>query len=337
MSTSPTPSPSSTSSLSTPAIQIAPLQQVTFKASDFSDDESLTLFNQQFTNIINQINNLLGFNGPIKFPNHVDMAGNRLMNVGAAVEPTDAVSQAYGNTQYGAAALKPYFEAIGKQIFQTYRRLSDRNQREQYSSFLNQVLNTAPTANTSYIFFGVPSAGTVETTITSGLHQRVDGSAFPYTGRTDTLALPEIYTITSISRTSGIVTVTTSAATGIVPGDGFTISSVSDPTYDGTFVALTVAGTTITYYQGGPNSSSGGGALSVNGVYYYTISHGQSNLGLVSGFSADTWSNRREASYDGTTIIGVVVITNNGGDPVNSAAGNTPPQSGASAAIIRRL
>jgi hypothetical protein len=102
---------------------------------------------------------------------------------------------------------------------------------------------------------------------------------------------------------------------------------------------LTIVGTTITYIQGGPNTGtiSGSGHLSVGGVYYYTLSHGQSNLGLVGGFSSDTWSNRVQASFDQTTIIAVVVTNSAGGDTSNSAAGGTPPQQGSAVAVIRRL
>jgi len=174
--------------MSTPA-QISPLQQVTFKKSDF-DDESLSLFNQQMTNIVQQLNNLLGINGPVSFSNHIDMKGNRIVGLGPALTASDAVSQAFGNSQYGAAALKPLFEALGKQVFQSYRRLNDKQQREQSSSFLNQLQSTAPAANTSLITFGSPAGGTIPVTVSAGYFQRTDATQQPYLSRTDTLALP---------------------------------------------------------------------------------------------------------------------------------------------------
>jgi hypothetical protein len=322
--------------MSTPA-QISPLQAITFKKSDFTDDDSLSLFNQSYTNVVNQLNNLLGFNGPIPVNAHLNLQGNRILNVGAAVDPSDAVSQSFGNTQYGASALKPYFEALGKQVMQTYRRLSDKNQREQYSSFLNQILNTAPTANTSFVDFGAPGGGTISATVTAGYHQRVDSSVVPYTARTDTLTLPTAYSISSIALSGGIVTVVTSSPTGLVAGNGFSATGVTDTSFDGTFAASTVVGTTITYVQGGPNASSGGGNISVGGVYYYNLAYGQSALGLVGGFSSDTWSNRVQASQDGTTIIAVVVTNSSGGDGTNSAGGATPPVTGSAVAVVRRL
>ena len=313
-----------------------PFPNPILKKSDL-DDDNLTLLNQILANFSKGLNDATGINGPIKLANHIDLGGNRIQNVGAPESPTDAIPNSYANDTYGAKALAPAFNALGKQVMQTYRQLSNPNQREQYSSFLNKILNTAPTSNTSFVDFTPPSGGTITATVTAGLHQRVDGSVVPYAARTDTLTLPTAYTISSIGRSAGIVTVVTSVATGLTIGDGFTVTGVSDPSYDGTFVVLTIVGTTITYIQGGPTNTSSGGHLSVGGVYYYTLSHGQSNLGLVGGFSSDTWSNRVQASFDQTTIIAVVVTNSAGGDTSNSAAGGTPPQQGSAVAVIRRL
>jgi hypothetical protein len=313
-----------------------PFPNPILKKSDL-DDESLTLLNQVLANLTKGVNDLSGINGPINLSNHINLGGNRIQNVGAPESPTDAIPNNYASDTYGAKALAPAFNALGKQVMQTYRQLSNPDQREQYSSFLNKILNTAPTSNTSFVDFTPPSGGTITATVTSGLHQRVDGSVVPYAARTDTLTLPTAYTITAIARSAGIVTVTTSVATGLTVGDGFTVSGVADASYDGTFVILTIVGTTITYSQGGPSNTSSGGHLSVGGVYYYTLSHGQSQLGLVGGFSSDTWSNRVQASFDQTTIIAVVVTNSSGGDPLNSAGGGTPPQQGTAIVVIRRL
>ena len=323
--------------VSTPA-SIAPLQQVIFKSSDF-DDESLTLFNQQFSNVVNLLNGLAGFNGPIKFPNHVDMGGNRLMNVGAAESESDAVSQSFATQNYGAAALSPQIEALGKSVMQTYRRLSDQNQREKYSSFLNATGSTPPASNSSIVVFGPPSGGTVTATVTAGLLQRVDGSVSPYSSRTDTLTLPTSYSIASLTRSGNTVTAVTSLPTGILVGEGFTVTGASDPTFDGTFmVATIISSTSFTYYQGGVNASSSGGSLASGGVFYYTLRYGQTSLGLVSSLgSVDTTSERVGSSRDGTVIIAVVALTASGGDVLNSAAGASPQQAGSTVAILRRL
>jgi hypothetical protein len=317
--------------------QINPLQQITYKKSDF-DDESLTLLNQDMTNIRQALNNFLGFNGPTKFPAGIDMNGTRITNVGAAQHESDVVTQAFGNTKYGAAALAPSFEALGKKTLQTYRQLSNRDQRERYSSFLNQVLNTAPTSNTSNLTFGSVSGGTIPVTISSGFLQRVDGSSSPYAARTDTLSLPTSVVIVSLTRSGNIVTAVTATADGLSVDEGFSVQGAGDPSFDGAFSALTVTPpNTFTYFQGGSDASTTGGHLTVGGTYYYTISHGQSSLGLVAGVGADTWSERVAGSHDGTTIVAVISLNAGGINVVNSAAGSTAPVSGAAVPVIRRL
>ena len=239
------------------ASAIGPLQQIIFRKSDF-EDESLSLFNQQFSNIIHQLNNLLGVNGPVKFANHVDLGGNRLMNVGEPESPTDAVSQYFGNNNYGASAVQPQLEALGKSVMQSYRRLSDPNQRERFSSFLNQVLNTAPTANTSTVSAGSVSGGTIPITISSGFHQRVDGSVLAYSSRTDVLTLPgsgEAYYYYTISHGQNTLNVT-----GPYSADSQTNRVVAS--YDGTTIIAMVA---ITGFGFDANNSAGGGTAAQSG------------------------------------------------------------------------
>ena len=335
--TTPQPTPPSTT---TPAstTPTSPLQQLVLKKSDL-DDPSLSLLNQILTNQNQLINYLLGHAGEITLNNHLNLAGKRITNVGAAISPTDVVNHAFANANYGAPAIKPLMESLGKNGMQSYRRLSDQNQREKHSSFLNLVSNTAPTANTSTVIFGAAGGGTVPVTITAGFHQRVDGSVVPYASRNDTLSLPTAIAITSLTRASNIVTAVTSTPDGLAVGDGFSVVGTSDHTFDGTFSVLTVSPPdTSTYFQGGPNASSSGGSISVGGIYYYTLRHGENTLGLVAGGgSSDTWSNRIGGSPDGTTIIAVVVLTSAGGNVLNSAAGATPPQTGVAVPVIRRL
>lgn len=331
----PTPPASSTPASTTPT---SPLQQIILHKSDLNDD-SLLLLNQILTNHNQLINYLLGHAGEITLNNHLNLGGKRISNVGAAVTPTDVVNQAFASSNYGPAALKPHFESLGKNVMQSYRRLSDQNQREKNSSFLNLVSNTAPTANTSTVIFGSPGGGTVPVTITAGFHQRVDNSVAAYASRTDTLALPTAIPITSLTRASNIVTAVTSSPDGLAVGDGFSVVGAGDHTFDGTFSALTVSPPdTFTYFQGGPNASSSGGSISVGGIYYYTLRYGENTLGLVAGAgNSDTWSNRINGSPDGTTIIAVVVLNSAGGSVLNSAAGATPPQTGVAVPVIRRL
>lgn len=314
--------------------QINPVPSVILKKSDL-EDESLSLLNQVLANFSQVLNNLIGVNGPIRLGNHLDLGGNRVTNVGDAISPTDAVSHIFASSQYGPAAIAPQLESLSKNVMQTYRRLSDKNQREKYSSFLNALVSTAPSSNTSIVTY---DSGSGSATITAGHHLRVDGSAVPYTSRTDTLSAPHTYAITSLSRSGNIVTAVT-AATGLVVGEGFSVSGASDATFDGTFVVSTIISpTSFTYYQGGIIATSTGGTVSVGGVYYYTLTEGQNNLGLVTGSgSVDTTNARISASRDGTVIIAVVVINGGGIDVLNSAAGASPQQAGSNVAVIRRL
>jgi len=315
-----------------------PLQQIVLRKEDL-DDPSLALLNQTLTGYTQMINYLLGHAGEITLNSDLNLAGKRLRSVGDPVEVKDAVSHGFAQTQYGPEALRPHFEALGKAVFKSYRRLSDVNQREKYSSFLNAVLNTAPTSNTATVSFGAPGGGTVGVTVSSGQHQRVDGSVVPFASRNDTLSLPTSWNITSLVRSGGVVTATTSATNTLVAGQNFTVVGASDPSFNGTFrVEQILSGTQFTYIQIGPDGSSGAvGKISLGGVYYYTLTYGQNVLGLVGPFTDDSWTNRINASQDGTTVIAVAVINSGGGDAINSAAGGTAPSQNAAVAVIRRI
>lgn len=67
--------------------------------------------------------------------------------------------------------------------------------------------------------------------------------------------------ISAVSRASNIVTVTCSAACGIVPNQGFSISGVTDTTFNVNGTAVTGSGTSFTFNQTGSNSSSSGGSV----------------------------------------------------------------------------
>jgi hypothetical protein len=315
----------------------APLQQITLTKDDLTDP---SLLNNQLTNIVQMLNYILGHGGePPYLKAGANFGGQAVKNVGAPSDDGDVVPYGFATSTFGAAALAPAFSSLGKQVMQSYRRLSDTNQREQYSSFLNDTQSTPPTANTATLSATVVG-GSVDVTVSSGLHQRVDGSSVPFMSRTDSLPLSASFSISSISRSGNIVTATlTSTFTGI-NGDQINVGGTGDSSFQGTFIVATGAGTsTITWAQVGPNASSSGGTVALVGIWYYTISKGQNQLGLIASPSADTWSNRVQsgASFDGTTIIAVVAVNNLGLDPVNSAGGATPPQSGAVIPVIRRL
>jgi hypothetical protein len=220
---------------------------------------------------------------------------------------------------------------------QSYRRLSDPNQREKYSSFLNDTQSTPPTSNTGTIS-AVTVGSSVDITVNSGLQQYLDGSSVPFASRTDSLPLTPVFNISSATRTSGVVTVILTAPFSGTVDDQVSVGGTGDSSFQGVFIAGTgTTGSTVVYAQNGPNASTSGGTLALLQVYYYTRAKGQNQLGLVTASGADTWSNRVAASFDGNTIIAVVIVNNLGLDPINSAAGATPPQSGAVVPVSRRL
>lgn len=69
-------------------------------------------------------------------------------------------------------------------------------------------------------------------------------------------------TISAISRTANVVTVTTSAAHGLIANQGFSIAGVTDsanfPNFNGTILTQP-SSTTFTYNSTGSNASSSGG------------------------------------------------------------------------------
>lgn len=84
-----------------------------------------------------------------------------------------------------------------------------------------------------------------------------------------------IITPTGAVRDSNVVTITTTAAHGLTPGQRVTIGSVTDGSFNGTFVIDTVPSpTTFTYAQTGAGASSGNGTvelLSTGDVFTDTV------------------------------------------------------------------
>lgn len=340
MSTYPSPPASSPRGPSTPSsTPTTPLRQITLTADDM---KSPAMLNSVLNDYGQLINYLLGHSGPVKIVSSYDFNGNQVKNVGAPRDPADVVSALFASQTYGPAAIRPSLEALGKTVLQTVRRLNDPHQRENYSSFLNGILNTAPTANTSTIIPGSPGGGTVPVTITAGLHQRVDGSVVPYSAFNDTLTLPTSFALTSLTRTSGVVAAVTSVANSLVANQSFSIplgGGLTNFSFVGTFVVVSVTDAFHFSYQqlGQPDATATGGSVSLGGVYYYSIGRGQNVLSRTGPFTSDLWTNRVQASTDGETLVATVVVNSQGVDVVNSAAGATPPQTGTAVPVIRRI
>jgi hypothetical protein len=315
----------------------SPLSQIVLHKDDLND-ESLSLLNQILTNHNQLINYLLGHAGEISLNNHLNLNGKRIKGVGPATDPTDVVSQSFANSNYGAAALQPAFDALGKNVMQTYRQLSNQNQRERFSSFLNNIVNTSPTTNTSIVVFGAPSGGFVPVTITGGLHQFVDGSQEPYAAFNDSLPLATGYNISgSLSRSGGVVSGATTGANALTAGTTVAIVGSADSSFNGQFVLTSASSPNFTYNQNAPNATSAGGTITFGSVYMYLRRTGQSVLFRVGPFGADTWSNRLSGSFDGSTLVAVVTVTGSAGSDAASSAGATPPAQTGNVRIFGRL
>jgi len=319
-----------------PGQPTTPIISGQFTPADMQDP-NLALFNTWKTSIENQVNALSGAAGKSVLPAGVDVAGGTVTGLGEPTSPADAVSKGHAEANYSASALAPQLESGGKTSLKSYRALNSKAQKESYSNFLEGVLNTSPTANTSIITGGAPSGGSVPVTVSAGTHLFVSGNQASYAQRTDTLALPASFHISSISRTGNVVTAILSAAPSLVAGDAVAVTGVTDTSYDGTFILTSAVGTTLVWTQVGADSTSSGGLISTNTCYYYYVVGGNTVLTLAGPFSSDTQQNRVTVNADGTVLIAVAVLNAAGLDTTQSAAGATPPTATGNARLLTRL
>lgn len=318
---------------STPANPNSPIPLILITADDVRGDPNTfaALLNNEFQNIIQKLNGLIGAAGTVSINSHLDLTGNSIRNVAPPELPGDVVNLGHANANYSASALAPQLEATGTSPLSTYRQLNNPNQRELSTSHLNFLGNTAPQTNNSNITFGAPAGGFIPVTISSGVQARADGSSLPYAQLSDSAAVPATFNINTISRTSNVVTGSTTGANTLQTGDTVAIANVGDSSYDGTFVLTFVGiggsppGPVFQFNQAGPNSSSSGGTISLFGVYYYVMNPAIGKVYRVGPFAVDTSQNRINATQDGLSIIAVAVVTGSGGDTANSAAGATSP------------
>lgn len=317
-----------------------PVPQVTWKPEDFAEP-SLTLFNLQWQNLVQAVNGLQGHaGGPAVVASNLSLSNKNLKDVAPPIDQNDAISKAYADAHYGAAALQPQIESLGKSVVQSMRRLNDTGQRETYSSFLNSLMSTAPTTNTSNVTFGAPGGGTVPVTISAGFYLRVDNSQVPYPAFNDTVSLPATFNLSTLVRTGGIVTATTTAANPFNAGDTVNIinaNALSDQSFVGSFVITTIVSTTVfKYAQSAPNTSATGGQVSIGSVFYYHLNVGQQTLQRSSA-SVDSWQARLNSSTDGQTLVAVAVVHGAGGIVNQSSAGATSPAATGGVRIFGRL
>jgi hypothetical protein len=165
-----------------------PLQRVVFKKSDF-EAEDLSLFNTQWTNLLQAVTQLSGRSGRARILSSLSLNGNPLTDLADPVNPTDGVSKGYADKNYGPAAIQSMIGSLGDQIMQGARRVNDTGQRESYSSFLNALMSTAPSTNTSIVTF-TPGIGVTTITVSSGIFQQLDGTQIPYATINDVVSNP---------------------------------------------------------------------------------------------------------------------------------------------------
>ena len=235
-----------------------PIQATQLKLSDLQQ-EGLPLLNSLLSQMATAINAQQGASGPVKQPSGIDVQGSTVTGIAPPKNPTDAVSSAHAEAKYSAKALAPKLESGSKTALKSYRQLNSKQQREQYSDFLEACMSTAPTTNSSSISATGPVGGSATVTISAGSHQFVSGNQNPYTQRSDTIAVPGsgqnvyYYSLTTGSQTlalSGPFPQDTQQARLSVNQDGQVLIAVAAINSSGLISQQSAAGST-------PPSSTG--------------------------------------------------------------------------------
>lgn len=293
-----------------------PLPKLNFEGVD-------PVLQQWLNQLTDNVNTIAGFNGPIILSDHLDLNGKRIKNLAPPIESTDAISHLVAQKSYSASVLQPQFESGGSQPFKTYRAINNQSQREQVSSWMNDLMSSPPNANNLFPTL-TNSGGSVSVSIPAGLFTWADGSFVNTQARTDLLSKPAQFAIVTIACVGNVVTVTC-AATGLIAGQIVTITGVSPSSFNGTFVltSSTGGGSTLTYQLDLGTVSGAGGDVQLNGVYYYSLKKRLTALSLHGPFSGDTLQNRIQACFDGSQIVAVATITNSGGQIALSGGGGS--------------
>lgn len=314
---------------------IQPLQYTQLTEDDLKNPGT---FNTIFSQLFNQVNAVTGASGQTTLAGGVDVAGAKVSNVGRPTSPGDAVNSAHAEANYSAQALQPKLEAGGSHTLRTYRALNSKQQSEKYSTYLNQMSNTAPTTNTTTV--EATSVGSViEIVIPAGYHLRVDGSSAAFGTFTATVPAPTAQTIVTASRTGGVSTLN-GTFSGLLGGESINVTGVSDPTFDGTFVLLSATGSVVTYAQptqANTTLPATGGTIGTLGCYYFYLKYPSQQLAISGPFSDDSQQNRLASNVDGQVLIAVVVVNSDGIVQEQSAAGATPPAATGNFRLLARL
>jgi hypothetical protein len=280
-------------------------------------------FQKWLDQVADTINSHSGYNGPVKFADHLDMGGKRVTNIGAPVAVTDAISHSFAEKKYSAAALKPQLQAGSSQPLDTYRQINNQNQREVVSSWLNDLMSTPPSAN-AIIPLTTPSMGGISVTIPASPFTFADKSTVMLESRTDLLTLPISYAISAISCIANLVTVQTTLPITLTVGQGVTITGVSPSGFNGSFTVTSYTAPNIFTYQDDLGTVSGsGGNVELLNVYYYLVRKRSTKVSLIGPVSGDTAQNRLNANFDASQIVAVVVLTNSGSQVASSGGGGS--------------
>lgn len=274
--------------------------------------------------IIDAVNTHSGYMGPQKLASGLDLDGNKISNVGAAEGPADVLTSGQAETKYSAAALRPQLESGGKHPFVGYRQINNGTQREQQSSWLNDLMSTPPAAST--VFPTITNTGLgVQVSIPESTFTFADGSTVSLQGRVDLLSLPAQYAISSLAVSAGVVTCDCSPS-GLVAGEVATIVPGTNATFAGTFqlISSTGGGSVLQMQNSSASGTDASGDVQTGHIYYYSIKKRAKNLVLNGPFSVDNASNRLEVCADGSQIVAVVTVTNSGGQLASSGGGGTP-------------
>lgn len=290
----------------------------------FGDNEASPALQAFLSQLTDTVNSLAGYSGSVPLANHLDMGGKRIMNVGAPVADTDALSSGVAKNSYSVQALAPQLESSSPTGLKSMRRLNDSNQREQGSSFLNDLMSSVPNATTVIPVIS-NSGSNVQVVIPASLFTFADGSTIMLISRTDLLARPAQYAISSISCSGNVVTVVTSAPSGLSAGQAVTITGVTPPSFNGTFAVTSVTlPDTFTYQLDLGTTSGSGGNVQTNSVYYYGVKKRDPTVHLFGPFPSDTMQNRLSSNYDSFQIVAVIAVTDSGAQIAQSGGGGSP-------------
>jgi hypothetical protein len=281
------------------------------------------VFQQHYQQMIDTVNYLAGHNGVVTLANHLDLNGNRVMNVGEPVDPTDALPSGVAEESYSAQALRPQLESTGSTPLKTMRQINNNSQREISSSYLNSLMSTAPRSNTINPIF---SGSSNVVTIPASKFQFADGSSVSYPSRTDTLPLPASYSITSWSVTSGVATVNLGSTPSppLVVGGYVGITGTSGA-IDGIQQITNIISPTEFQFNTTGTGSGVTGNVAVGGTYYYYVQLGVPRIQLVAvPTGVDTPFQRLSVSGDNKQLVAVLQTGSGGVVSIGTAGGGTP-------------